>query len=103
MVVIEAGYANAGAFPSRAADGIAEGVGLEVSVDYWPKIKPFIRFMYDAVVFPMRTSPEGTLASNAYFFSLGARYGFFELHLSVGRDFAGGVAPGIGFGLSWLY
>ena len=96
LAVIEAGYVSAGYLPGRAADGVMEGAGLELALDYFKRVKPFIRVMYEAVVVPIRTSSEGTLANNAAFVSLGARVSVFELHLSVGRDFAGGISAGLG-------
>ena len=103
MAVIEAGYASAGYLPGRAADGVMEGAGLEVSLEYFARIKPFVRFMYNAVVVPLRTNAAGTLASNAYFFSAGARLSIIEVHLAIGRDFAGGLSPGFGLSLGWQY
>jgi len=99
--VIEAGYATAG-LPSRGSDGVMEGAGVELSLERY-KIRPFIRFMYDAVVVSVRKNERAPLAWNAYFFSVGARLSIVELHLSVGRDFAGGVAPGLGLSIGWLY
>jgi hypothetical protein len=103
MAVIELGYVTSGYLPSRGADGLSEGAGLELSLDYFATVKPFIRFMYTALVVPLRSSPEGELAYNAYFVSAGIRFLIFDLHLSVGKDFAGGVSPGIGLGLNWLH
>ena len=103
LVVIEAGYTSAGYLPTRAADGVMEGAGLEISLDRYKRVQPFIRFMYCAVVVPLRTTGEGTLAYNAYFFDAGVRINIFEINLSIGRDFAGGIAPGIGLGVGWLH
>ncbi len=103
----EIGYVTVGPFPGRGIDGIFEGAGLELSLDHFQSLKPFIRFMYDAVVIPIssvgKATPDPTLAPNAFFFHVGVRYSIAELHLAVGRDFSGGVAPGIGFSLSWMH
>ncbi len=103
MLVIEAGYGMAGVAPGRGADGVLEGAGVELSLDYFRRVKPYVRFMYNARVVPIRTSPEGTLAPNAFYVSAGARIRIVEIHLSFGRDFAGGISPGFGFALGWLY
>lgn len=102
LAVIEFGVGASGTGPSKGSQGILEGAGLEVSLEYFKLLKPFVRFIYNAVVLTLRNG-DGTLAPNAYFVSAGARIWLFELHLSIGRDFAGGVSPGFGLSINWLY
>ncbi len=105
--VFELGYVTVNPFPGRGSDGIQEGAGLEVALDYFPNLKPFIRFMYDAIVIRLSSigaaGSDGILLNNGFFVHLGARYGAIELHLGFGRDLSGGFAPGIGFSLNWLH
>ncbi len=103
LALIEAGYSSSGSRPGLGADGVSEGAGVEVALETFDRIKPFVRFMYDALVLPVRSSPEGALANSAYFISLGARVSIVEVHVSFGRDFAGGLSPGVGLSLGWLY
>lgn len=103
MGLIQIGYASAGGGFAEASRGVMEGAGAEVALEYFTRLKPFVRFTYNALVFPISTSPEGTLANSAFAVALGARLSFFELNLSIGRDFAGGVSPGIGLGVAWIY
>jgi hypothetical protein len=105
--VLEFGVAFAGSLPARGADAVLEGAGIEVGFEYFAKVKPFVRFIYDAQVFAVRNSTEGTLSQNAFFVGGGVRIPVnvlsIDVHLSVGQDFAGGIAPGLGFSLSWQY
>ena len=66
---------------SGEAGRVAANV-LEVALDYFTRVKPFVRFMYNALVVPLRSSAEGTLANSAWFFSAGARLSIVEVHLS---------------------
>jgi len=101
------GYATVGPFPGRGSDGVVEHAGLELSLDYFSLFKPFIRFMYNAVVFRLSSIRSGTddgiLKTNAFFFEAGTQISIVEVHLAIGRDFAGGIAPGIGFSVNWMH
>lgn len=105
--VFDFGYVTVGPFPTRGTDGIVEAAGLEVSLDTFSLVKPFVRFMYNAVIARIAAvvtgKDDGLLVNNAFFFHAGAMLSIVELHLSVGRDFAGGVSPGIGFSVAWIY
>ena len=105
--VFEIGYATVGPFPGRGSDGLIEGAGLELSLDSFSLLKPFIRFMYNAVVLRIASirsaTPDDILQNNAFFFEAGAQLSVVEVHLSIGRDFAGGLAPGIGFSVNWMH
>lgn len=106
--VFDFGYVTVGPFPTRGTDGLFEAAGLELSLDMFSLVKPFVRFMYEAVIQRLPNmgafvNDTGVLKSNAFFFQAGAMLSVVELHLSIGRDFAGGVAPGLGFSLAWIY
>ena len=103
--VFEIGYATVGPFPDRGSDGLVEGAGLELSLDYFRLVKPFVRFMYNAIVLrfsSIGSTGDGILKNNAYFFVAGAQLSIVEVNLSIGRDLAGGIAPGIGFSVNWM-
>jgi hypothetical protein len=105
--VFEIGYATVGPFPGRGVDGLVEGAGLELSLDTFALVKPFVRFMYNAIVlrFPsmVGVAPSDELKANAFSFAAGAQVSIVEVHLSVARDLAGGVGPGLGFSVNWTY
>lgn len=104
--VFEFGYVTVGPFPTRGSDGLMESAGLEVSLDTFTWVKPFVRFMYSVVI--QRFTPfldperEDLLQANAFQFHAGVLVRVVEVHLSVARDFAGGVSPGIGLSLAWI-
>lgn len=102
LIVGAIGYVSTGIFPPRAADGLAEGIGLEVSFDRF-LFKPFVRAMYGATVVALRENAAGTLAYHTGWGSAGVKVSVLEVHLNVGRDFAGGVSVGIGTGLRLVY
>lgn len=105
--VFEIGYATVGPFPDRGSDGLVEGGGLELSLDYFRLVKPFVRFMYNAIVLRIASirsaKGDGILQNNAWFAVAGVQLSIVELNLSLGRDLAGGLAPGIGFSVNWMY
>lgn len=104
--VFEIGYATVGPFPDRGSDGLVEGAGLELSLDYFRLPKPFIRFMYNAIVLRIASirSPagDGILKNNAWSIVAGVQLSIVEVHLSIGRDLAGGIGPGFGFSVNWM-
>ena len=104
--VAEFGYVTVGPFPTRGSDGIMESIGLEVSLDTFTWVKPFVRFMYSFVIQRIASFADRNrvdlLQANALQFQAGVLVRVFELHLSVARDFAGGISPGIGFSLAWI-
>lgn len=102
LVVGAIGYVSTGIFPPRASDGLAEGIGLEVSFDRF-LFKPFVRGMYGATVVVLRENAAGTLAYHVGWGSAGVKLSVFEAHLTVGRDFAGGASVGFGVGLRLIY
>lgn len=105
--VFDFGYATVGPFPTRGSDGIIEAAGLELTLDSFSLIKPFVRFMYNAVIARIAAVVTGKddrlLANNAFFVHAGAMLSVVEVHLSVGRDLSGGVSPGLGFSVAWIY
>jgi hypothetical protein len=103
LAVLEFGFATAGSGPASGPQGMLEGAGLEVTLETFKWPKPFLRFIYNAQVFSVRTTNNGAIADNAYFVSAGVRISIAELHLSIGRDFAGGFSPGFGLSVGWLY
>lgn len=104
--VFDFGYVTVGPFPTRGTDGLKEAAGLEVSLDTFALVKPFVRFMYDVVIQRIgavtRDPGNGELKSNAFLFHAGAFFRFVEVHLALGRDYAGGFSPGIGFSVAWI-
>lgn len=104
--VFDFGYVTVGAIPKRGSDGLMESAGLEVSLDTFDLVKPFVRFRYEAVVQRIAAIVSGTddkiLKANALALHAGVFIGFVDLHLAVARDFAGGVSPGIGFSVAWI-
>lgn len=102
LVVGQIGYSSSGIFPPRAADGLSEGIGFDLTFERW-KVQPFVRALYTALVFQLREKPEGALAYNASFVSVGAKFSVLEAHVSIGKDFAGGISPGFGLGLNLIY
>jgi hypothetical protein len=63
--------------------------------------------MYNAVIARIEVvvarRDDGLLANNAFFFHASAMLSIVEVHLAVGRDFSGGVSPGVGFSVAWIY
>lgn len=104
--VFEIGYATVGPFPDRGSDGLVEGAGLELSLDSFRLLKPFVRFMYNAIVMRIASirsaTGDGILRNNAWFVVAGVQLSIVEVHLSIGRDLAGGIGPGVGFSVNWI-
>lgn len=104
--VFDFGYVTVGPFPTRGSDGIFEAAGVELTLDLFSRVKPFVRFMYEGVVqriaAVLSRSDDGILRNNALAFHVGAMISVVDVHLTVGRDFAGGFSPGLGFSVAWL-
>jgi hypothetical protein len=102
MGIIEGGYCAAGKEPGKGEQGGAVGFGAEGDLELLESIKPFVRFTYDVLIARISSNGSGRLAESAYVFAVGIRVLVFDFHVMLGNDFAGGFAPGIGFGVGWV-
>ena len=79
------------------------GFGAEVDLEYFDAVKPFVRFTGDVRVAEFSGSSHGKLTDTAYMFATGIHVSVADVHILLGRDFAGGFSPGIGIGIGWMY
>jgi hypothetical protein len=102
--VFDFGYAAAGLKAGDGNDGFMVGAGLEADAVVHRWLLPFVRATYDLKLVTGATGPNGSLASDAFVFSVGVRaLRFLDVHFATGHDFAGGWSIGFGAGLGWSW
>lgn len=76
--------------------GLFMGIGAEATLELLPAVRPLARVNFDFALY--RTG--STLPADSLTFALGARFiNVFDVYLSAGGDYGGGIAIGLGLGI----
>jgi hypothetical protein len=76
--------------------GLFGGLGAEATLELLPAVRPLARVNFDFAFF--RTG--STLPADSLTFALGARFiSVFDVYLSLGGDYCGGISVGLGLGI----
>lgn len=104
VIAADGGYVAAGLRPGDGNDGLMAGIaaGAEYELNPLP-LRATARFRYQIQLAHFARGPNGTLADWVLQLSLGLRVArVAEVSVFIGRDYAGGFAPGIGVALGYF-